>query len=201
MKVNPSYQRMCHELILNRFLALPDLQFAAVKRELDETGGVYGLESLGGQDPRDYLLTEEFPCEFRVMSTFLITTWPFPDEVLMEEIAQGHMMKSFALTVGTRSKWVFVFNLDQLKKKRKDNPDKAISVPAILEIYYHFRPSPHHPIKGDWTKRGERSKLVYVPETENWYFTYQLSALAAFGVMDDPVYDGSDLPRQRTISQ
>lgn len=183
MKVNPSYERACHEHILNRFLALPDLHFACAKRILEETAGVYGFESLGKPEAHHYILTEDYPCNFRLLSTFFITTWSMPDTMIVEEISAGHRLKTFAITVGKRSRWVIVFNLDDLQRRRKANPSKAVSVPSSLEVYYHERVN--HPLKGEWNSRGERSKLVYVPETENWYFTWQLSALVAFGVMDD----------------
>jgi hypothetical protein len=182
-KVCPFYERACHEHILNRFLGLPSLHFTSAIRPLDETGGVYGLEALGNADAHQYILDEDYPCDFRLISTFFITTWPMPESSIMEEISAGHWLKTFAIAVGDRSRWIIMFNLDDLKRRRKANPNKAVSVPSSLEVYYHDRPN--HPVKGEWTKRGERSKLVYVPETENWYFTWQLSALVAFGVMDD----------------
>ena len=182
-KVNQSFERACNEHILKRFFSLPDLHFACAKRAYDDTGGVYGLEGVGKPDAHQYVLIEDYPCDFRVLSTFLITTWPMPDALIMEDVAAGHRLKTFAITVGRRSKWVVVFNLDDLRRRRKANPDKAISVPSIIEVYYHD--SQNATIKGEWTARGERSKLVYVPETENWYFTWQLSALVTFGVMDD----------------
>jgi hypothetical protein len=185
LKVNQTYERTCHEIILKRFLALPDLHFACAKRILDETAGVYGFEGMGKPDAHQYILTEDYPCEFRLMSTFFITTWPMPDTVLMEEVAAGHRLKTFAITVGNRSRWVIVFNLDELQRRRKQNPRNAISVPSLLEVYYHEHQN--QPIKGEWSKRSERSKLVYVPQTDDWFFTWQLSALLIFGVMGDEI--------------
>lgn len=183
-EVNKSFERACHEEILKRFLSLPDLHFAGAKRAYEETGGVYGLEGLGRADAHQYILVEDYPCDFRILSTFFITTWPIPDSYFKEEVSVGHWLKSFAITVGRRSKWVIVFNLDDLKRRRKASPDRAVSVPSSFEVYYHD--SPNRPNrKGEWNSRGERSKLIYVPETENWYFTWQLSALVAFGVLDD----------------
>jgi hypothetical protein len=185
MKVNQSYEKACREHILQRFLALPELHFTGAKRILDETAGVYGLESRGKPDAHQYVLTEEYPCDFRFMSNFFITTWSISDSEIMEEVAAGHRLKAFAIIVGTRSRWVIVFNLDELQRQRKAKPRKAISVPSLLEVYYHE----HHnqPVKGEWNKRGERSKLVYVPQTDDWLFTWHLSALVAFDVMDGEV--------------
>ena len=183
MKVNETYGPTCHEIILKRFLALPDLHFACAKRILDETAGVYGLEGMGKPDAHQYILTEDYPCEFRLMATFFITTWPIPDSAIMEEVAAGHRLKTFAITVGSRSRWVITFNLDELQRRRKQNPTKAISVPSLFEVYYHEHQN--QPVKGEWNKRSERSKLIYVPQTDDWFFTWQLSALIAFGVMDD----------------
>jgi len=182
IKVNPAYERTCHEIILKRFLSLPELHFASAKRILDETAGVYGFEG-GKPEAHQYILEEDYPCDFRIMSTFFITTWPIPDAVLMEEVAAGHRLKTFAITVGNRSRWIITFNLDELQRRRKANPRKAISVTSLWEVYYHEHQN--RPIKGDWNKRSERSKLVYVPQTDDWFFTWQLSALVAFGVMED----------------
>ena len=183
MKVNRTYERTCHELILKRFLALPDLHFTCAKRVLDDTAGVYGLEGMVKPDAHQYILTEDCPCDFRLMSTFFITTWPMPDSLMMEEIAASHRLKTFAITVGHRSRWVITFNLDDLQRRRKANPHKAISVPSLFEVYYHERRN--QPIKGEWNKKSERSKLVYVPQTDDWFLTWQLSALVAWDVMDD----------------
>ena len=182
IKVNQTYEHACHEIILKRFLALPELHFACAKRILDETAGVYGFEG-GKPDAHQYILTEDYPCEFRIMSTFFITTWTIPDSMFMEEVAAGHRLKTFAITVGHRSRWVITFNLDELQRRRKANPRKAVSVSSLWEVYYHEHQN--QPVKGDWNKRSERSKLVYVPQTDDWFFTWQLSALVAFGVMDE----------------
>jgi hypothetical protein len=182
MKVNQSYERACRDIILKRFLALPALHFASARRTFDETGGVYGFEGLGRCDPHQYILEEDYPLEFRVMNTFFITKWAIPDSAFEEMIACGQYLKAFAITVGDRSRWVTVFNLDVLKRRKKMNGSKALGVPSILERWYLDRPG--HPQKGDYSNQKDRSKLVYVPETDNWYFTWPLSALLAFGVMD-----------------
>jgi hypothetical protein len=77
-----------------------------------------------------------------------------------------------------------VFNLDQLMRKAKEKVGKAISVPSLLEVYYHdgVNGTAH---KGEWTNRKERAKLVYVPETEEWYFTWPLQALVTWGVLNE----------------
>lgn len=183
MKVNQSYERACHQHILNRFLSIPSLHFASARRRLDETAGVYGFESPGRGDAHQYLLEDDHPCEFRLISTFFITTWSIPESYFMEEISAGRWLKGFAILVGDRSRWIIVFNLDELKRRRKAKQGKAISIPSSIELYYQDRPN--NPIKGERSNRDERSKLVYVPETDNWYFTWPLSALVAFGVMDD----------------
>ena len=183
MKVNQSYERACHQHILNRFLSLPSLHFASAIRSLDETAGVYGFESLGRGDAHQYILEEDYPCDFRLISTFFISSWSIPESYFMEEIFAGRWLKAFAIVVGDRSRWIIVFNLDDLKRRRKAKEGKAISLPSSLELYYHDRRK--NSIKGEWSSHNERSKLVYVPETDNWYFTWPLSALVAFGVMDD----------------
>jgi len=185
MKVNQSYEHACHELILKRFLALPNLHFACARRELDETGGIYGFEGIGRPDAHQYILTEDYPCDFRLIANFFVTTWSMPNELIMEEIAAGNRLKTFAIAVGKRSRWVIVFNLENLRRRRKARPNKAVSVPSTLEVYYHDRRDGRPSLRGIWDRRSEKSKLVYVPETENWYFTWQLSALTTFGVMDD----------------
>lgn len=183
MKVNQTYERACHQLILHRFLSLPSLHFASAIRRLDETAGVYGFESLGRGDAHQYILEEDYPCDFRLISTFFITTWPIPESYFMEEISAGRWLKAFAIVVGDRSRWIIVFDLNILKRRRKAKQGKAISFPSSLELYYHGRPN--NSIKGERSSRDERSKLVYVPESDSWYVTWPLSALVALGVMDD----------------
>jgi len=183
MKVNPSYQRVCQDHILRRFLALPSLQFTSAKRILEETSGVYGLESSKRFNPHEYLLQDLYPCSFRVVSSLLLANWTIPHAELQELNAAGHRLHTFAITVGERSRWIMVFNLDQLRRKAKEKVGKAISVPSLLEVYYHdgVNGTVH---KGEWTNRKDRAKLVYVPETEEWYFTWPLEALVSWGVLN-----------------
>jgi hypothetical protein len=117
------------------------------------------------------------------MSTILLTTWTIPDQVFQDMISAGHFLKAFALTVGEKSRWIFVFNLDVMKRRQRGlGIVKAVSVASVLELYYAEVDGCVR--KGEWSHRKERAKWVFVPEMDNWYFTWPLSALAAFGVMD-----------------
>lgn len=183
MKVGRFYERACQDHILRRFLSLPSLQFASAKRDLDETSGVYGMEGLGRRTAHEYILQDNYPCEFRIVSSLLITNWTIPHASFEEMISAGHWLHTFAITVGERSRWIIVFNLDILKRRSKEKSGKAVAVPSILELYY--RDSENDVCKGEWHNRRERAKLVYVPETDDWYFTWPLSALVAFGVLNE----------------
>ena len=183
MKVSCSFDKACRELILERFLALPDLCFASAKRNLDDTAGVYGFEGLGRGDAHQYLLDEEYPCEFRLINDFFITRWTIPDSAFADMIASGAWLKAFAFTTGERSRWVAIFKLDEIHRRRKSKRAKAVSVPAAQELYCLDRPG-LRPLRGEWANRREHSKLVFVPETDEWYFTWPLAALAGWGVLE-----------------
>ena len=184
MKVSSTYEKACQEQILRRFLSLPNLQFTSARRVLDDTSGIYGLESSKRYNAHEYLLQDPYPCSFRIVSSLLITDWTIPHSDLEEINAAGHRLHTFAITVGERSRWVMVFNLDNLKRKTREKAGKAISVPSLLEVYYH-NAEDGQVYKGEWTNRKERAKLVYVPETDDWYFTWPLVALVAFGVLNE----------------
>jgi hypothetical protein len=184
MKVNSFYEKACQEHILQRFSALPALQFASAKRELDDTSGVYGLESSKRYSAHEYLLQDHYPCSFRIVSSLLITNWTIPNSEFLEINAAGHRLHAFAITVGERSRWIMVFNLDKLKRKLKEKVGKAISLSSLLEVYYHDGPD-GVANKGEWSNRKERAKLVYVPETDDWYFTWPLVALGVWGVLNE----------------
>jgi F-box domain len=183
MKVNESFRKAASEIILSRFLALPDLCFASAKRILDDTAGVYGFEGLGRGDAHQYLLDEEYPCEFRIMNDIFITRWTIPDSAFADMMSSGAWVKAFAFTAGERSRWVAIFKLDEIHRRRKSKRAKATSVSAAQELYYLDRSG--HPIRGEWTNRKQRSKLVFVPETDEWYFTWPLAALAGWGIMSE----------------
>jgi len=182
MEVSGSFDKACRELILERFLALPELCFASAKRNLDDTAGVYGFEGLGRGDAHQYLLDEEYPCVFRLMNDFFITKWTIPDSAFADMIASGAWVKAFAFTTGERSRWVAIFKLDEIHRRRKSMRAKAVSVPAVQELYCLDRPG-QRPVRGEWTNRRQRSKLVFVPETDEWYFTWPLAALAGWGIL------------------
>jgi hypothetical protein len=183
MKVNSLYERVCQEHILRRFLSLPGLQFASAKRTLDDTSGVYGLESSKRYNAHEYLLQDPYPCSFRIVSSLLLTDWTISHSEFQEINAAGHRLHTFAITVGERSRWIMVFNRDTLRRKTREKPGKAISVASLLEVYYHDSED-GQVLKGEWTNRRERAKLVYVPETDDWYFTWPLAALVTFGVLN-----------------
>jgi hypothetical protein len=186
MKVSHSFDQACRDLILSRFLALPDLCFASAKRILDDTSGVYGFEGLGRGDAHQYLLEEEYPCEFRLMNDFFITRWTIQDYAFANMIAAGSRLKAFAFTAGERSRWVAVFKLDEIYRRRKSKQAKAVSVAAVQELYYLDKPG--RPVRGEWTNRKQRSKLVFVPETDEWYFTWPLAALSDWGIMANEIH-------------
>jgi hypothetical protein len=179
MKVNKYYEQACQSQILKTFLSLPSLALTAAHRPLDDTAGIYGFEA-PCTEAHQYVLTEEYPLQLRCMSSFLITNWSLPDTELRGEIAAGHRLKAFAIIVGVRSRWVVVFNLDEVLRRRKREPGRAVSVESLMEVWFCEGRG-----RGEWGGKRERSKLVYVPETDDWFFTWPLAALAAFGVLEE----------------